>query len=697
MTMKRKSWQDYQKEIADDHYYYARSCIRQNFFPGSEKLFIDMLRNDLGKDLSDDPKHSSCTGIGYHSDIVPLETIMTVVARQFALMGEAGYENLVTSCITSFGVYTEILATWHEFPETEEKTRENLWKATRREFKKPASLAHTSDVVFHFREEIAARAKKRLVNAATGEPLKVVEHIGCHYAKIFPKSGIGGSEFPYVLAGMVESWGGECVDYPERRHCCGFGFRNYLVQANRGYSIANSHKKLESMAPYKPDFIVANCPGCAMFLVAVCDRRDGGYDLRRERSRHSGADLRGDGRAGAGLRPLGAGHADAPGRRGTPAGQDGRRVRSRGQVSGPQREIYRKTRVGGGQLLPDGYDLRHQRIMKKRVIIIGGGVAGMQTALRLAEQGVSPVIIEKEAELGGKLRGWHVLFPSFTPAQEVLTELRRRVNESGIEVMTSTEVAGFTKESVTLADGRTLPCDSVVVASGFTLFNASIKEEYGYGIYDNVFTTADIERMLNEGRVAKADGSRPRRIAFLHCVGSRDEKVCQQHCSKVCCITGVKQAMEMKQLFPEADVFNFYMDIRMFGPGYEEMYREAQQRYNIHFLRGRISEASPTIDGRVQIKAEDTLTGRPLRMSVDMLVLIVGMRANDDNEAFAAGAGLNRAPSGFLAPRDMFLGNVKSNVDGIFYAGTITAPKNIGESLNEGIAAADAAAKYVEA
>ena len=237
----------------------------------------------------------------------------------------------------------------------------------------------------------------------------------------------------------------------------------------------------------------------------------------------------------------------------------------------------------------------------------------------------------------------------------------------------------------------------MVVASGFTLFDASIKEEYGYGIYDNVFTTADIERMLNEGRVAKADGSRPRRIAFLHCVGSRDEKVCQQHCSKVCCITGVKQAMEMKRLFPEADVFNFYMDIRMFGPGYEEMYREAQQRYNIHFLRGRISEASPTIDGRVQIKAEDTLTGRPLRMSVDMLVLIVGMRANDDNEAFAAGAGLNRAPSGFLAPRDMFLGNVKSNVDGIFYAGTITAPKNIGESLNEGIAAADAAAKYVEA
>ena len=332
--------------------------------------------------------------------------------------------------------------------------------------------------------------------------------------------------------------------------------------------------------------------------------------------------------------------------------------------------------------------------MKKRIIVIGGGVAGMQTALRLAEQGAGVLLVEKENELGGKLRHWHGLVPSFTPASEVLTELRRRINASDIEVLTGAEVVSLTSKSVSLRDGRELACDSVVLCSGFTLFDAAIKEEYGYGIYDNVFTSVDLERMFREGRVAKADGTRPRRIAFLHCVGSRDEKVCQQHCSKVCCITGVKQAMEMKRLFPEADVFNFYMDIRMFGPGYEEMYREAQQRCNIHFVRGRISEASPTIDGRVQIKAEDTLTGRPLRMSVDMLILLVGMRSNDDLAALAASAGLDRAPSGFMKPRDLFLDNVRSNVDGIFYAGTVSAPKSIGETLNEGIAAADAAARY---
>ena len=277
-----------------------------------------------------------------------------------------------------------------------------------------------------------------------------------------------------------------------------------------------------------------------------------------------------------------------------------------------------------------------------------------------------------------------------TPAGDVLEPLLKRVMTCGAEVLTSREVDSIGGEgrSVTLTDGTRIDSEAVVVASGFDLFPAEIKEEYGYGIYDNVFTTVDMERMFREGGIRTAQGAKPKTVAFLHCVGSRDEKVNQRHCSRVCCITGVKQAIEVKQEVPDAEVYSFYMDMRMFGPGYEELYRQAQQQYNVHFVRGRISEASETIDRRVQIKAEDTLIGRPLKMTVDMLVLIVGMKAGESNLKLSRCNAVDLYPSSFVKPLDSFSGNVCSGSPRIFYAGTVTAPKNIGESINEGITAA---------
>ncbi|MDD4644821.1 MAG: heterodisulfide reductase-related iron-sulfur binding cluster [Bacteroidales bacterium] len=262
----KQYWKDYQKDIADDNYFYVRSCIRQNFFPGAENLFIDILKNKLGKTVFEDAEHTTCTGIGYHTDVVPLETTMTVIARQFALMKEKGYRNMIASCVTSFGLYSEVLDMWKHQPELREKIAGYLMEATGRTFVEPENMVHASDILYKYRNEIASIAKYKLINKTTGEPLKVVDHIGCHYAKTFPERGVGGSEFPQVLTGLITAWGGQTVDYPERRHCCGFGFRNYLVQPNRGYSISQSKIKLESMKPYEPDLIVANCPGCSMFL-----------------------------------------------------------------------------------------------------------------------------------------------------------------------------------------------------------------------------------------------------------------------------------------------------------------------------------------------------------------------------------------------------------------------------------------------
>ncbi len=267
--MKKQSeikWSKYNKEIADNDYYYLRSCIRQNFFPGAEKVFIDIIRNKLKRNICDDQHHTTCSGIGYHTDVVPFDTFQVMVARQFALMTEKGYKNAAVSCITSFGGYNEVMETWKEFPEEEAKARENLRKATGREFKIPENLAHSCDIIYKYRNEIAQQAKYQLINIQTGAPLKIVDHIGCHYAKTFPAKGVGGAEFPEVLTGMIEAWGGETVNYPERRHCCGFGFRHYLVKNNRSYSLSNSKKKFESMEPYNPDAIITNCPGCNMFL-----------------------------------------------------------------------------------------------------------------------------------------------------------------------------------------------------------------------------------------------------------------------------------------------------------------------------------------------------------------------------------------------------------------------------------------------
>lgn len=259
-------WKDFQKEIADDHYFYVRSCIRQNFFPGAEHYFLKILDENFGKDICTDPRHTTCTGIAYHVDLTRLETTMTVIARQFALMSEAGYENMVISCVTSFGLYNETLELWEHHPDLEARIRDYLFKATGREFTVPRNMVHGSDIIYKFKDQIASESPYRLVNHETGRPLTVVDHIGCHYAKMFPRKGVGGAEYPQVLAGLAEALGGSVVDYRERRMCCGFGFRQYFIQSSRGYSLSCMYRKMKAMEPFRPDLILTNCPGCNLFF-----------------------------------------------------------------------------------------------------------------------------------------------------------------------------------------------------------------------------------------------------------------------------------------------------------------------------------------------------------------------------------------------------------------------------------------------
>ena len=328
----------------------------------------------------------------------------------------------------------------------------------------------------------------------------------------------------------------------------------------------------------------------------------------------------------------------------------------------------------------------------QHIIIIGGGPAGLEAAFNLGSAGYKVTILEKEEQTGGKLRLWYKLFPGFRPAGEVENYLANGITKYPPEIITNAEVISLIPENnhhkVILADGQSFEANAVLLATGFQVFNAEKKEEYGYKIYHNVITSVDLEAQLKSVNPLKTvAGDTPRRIAFIHCVGSRDKKVGNIHCSRVCCITGVKQAIEVKQHLPEAEIFNFYMDLRMFGQNFEELYIEAQQKWGITFIRGRVSEIGENIDGSLQLKAEDTLSGRPMKMNFDLVVLLVGMVPASRTEAIGKSAGLAFSSGNFLASADIHTCQNETNTPGVFLTGTCREPLSITETLTDARAA----------
>ena len=334
----------------------------------------------------------------------------------------------------------------------------------------------------------------------------------------------------------------------------------------------------------------------------------------------------------------------------------------------------------------------------KSIAIIGAGIAGIEAASRLTKFGHKVYLIEKEAEVGGHVAKWDRLFPTQTEAKIVVDELLQALNNRA-ETLNNVTVQHCKKKDkqfeVILTDNKKLLADAMLVTTGFDAFRAQRKEEYGYGIYENVITSVDLEQMFKNHKVVCKNGTQPKRVAFVHCVGSRDEKVDNRHCSKACCATAVKQACEIRELYPDCEVFNLYMDLRMFDRYFEDMYHAAQSKYHVNFIRGRLSEAGENKEHQVVLKAEDTLAGKPLKLTVDLLVLMTGMEACRAQKLLNAKLGLRSEIDGFLATKNLFTQNNLSDVDGIFLAGACTGPKTIPETLADARAAADRLHSYL--
>lgn len=238
---------------------------------------------------------------------------------------------------------------------------------------------------------------------------------------------------------------------------------------------------------------------------------------------------------------------------------------------------------------------------------------------------------------------------------------------------------------------------TIIIATGFKTFDPRRIPYYGYGVYPNVITSLEAERYLNAagptgGEFLTKDGRKPRRVAIIHCVGSRDENA-NRWCSRVCCLYSLKLAHLIKER-TDAEVYNFYIDMRTPGKSMEEFYTRIAEE-GVQMVRGKVADIYPDpadgATGRLIVQAEDTLLGRILKLSVDMVVLSVGLEPDPQAEQIRKMFNLSCSAEGWFLERHPKLAPVSSFTDGVFFAGCCQGPKDIPDTVAQaGAAAAEA-------
>ncbi len=239
---------------------------------------------------------------------------------------------------------------------------------------------------------------------------------------------------------------------------------------------------------------------------------------------------------------------------------------------------------------------------------------------------------------------------------------------------------------------------TIILASGFKPFDPRRIPAYGYGRYPNVITALEFEKLVNAsgptgGNILLANGEKPKSVGIIHCVGSRDENY-NEYCSRVCCMYSLKFAHLIKEK-TEADIYDFYIDMRCFGKGYEEFYHRLLHE-GTKFIRGRVSEVTDLSlteqeEGKLIIRVEDTLLGTVRRIPVDMVILATGLEPGLDSNEIARIFNISCSQDAFFLERHPKLAPVSTFSDGIFLAGTCQGPKDIPDTVAQAGAAASEA------
>ncbi len=334
--------------------------------------------------------------------------------------------------------------------------------------------------------------------------------------------------------------------------------------------------------------------------------------------------------------------------------------------------------------------------MSDPVLIVGGGPAGLAAAHSLATVGQKSILVEKEDRLGGApiLSGYAKLVPSGEWAKDAIGGMVERVEQSGlVDIKTGVSVKEFSGNpgafKAKLSDDKSIKASAALLTTGFTHFDSINKPEWGFGTHQDVVTTTQVEQMISSGQGVRcpSDGRKPKRVAILLCVGSRDRQIGREWCSKICCTVSANMAMEIREELPDCHVYIYYMDIRTFGLYETGYYWRSQEEFKVKYIKARIAEV--TSDGdKLIVKGEDTLVKRPITIPFDMVVHAIGMDPNVDNLLLSTIFDVELEPHGFIGKQNAYGALGATSRPGVFVAGSATGPETIDDSIAQGHAAA---------
>ncbi len=329
----------------------------------------------------------------------------------------------------------------------------------------------------------------------------------------------------------------------------------------------------------------------------------------------------------------------------------------------------------------------------ENILIIGGGPGGLEAAKGLADLGGQVILVEQRDRLGGTPDSAHyaALTHNFADAEEVMGRMIAAIaDHPQVDIRLSSSVTACEGSAgdfrITIGKNghaESISAGAIIVCTGFDHFDPGQETQmYGYYEFDDVITLPDAEAMLKaKNFVRPSNGQKPERVCFIQCVGSRDRRIGNEYCSKVCCGIASKQAIEIKQLLPNAKIFIFYIDMRMYGYWEQEIYWPAQEKYNVQYIRGIVSEVLKKGD-KLLIRGEDTTMGRPMEVTMDVVILSVGMVPSKGTKEVAKLLGIPQDKYGFIKTAEGTLDTVGTLVDGIYVAGAAAGPRDLDDTIS---------------